>query len=202
MDPPLLLVTGFGPFTGCAENPSGAVACALPGLHSEALGGARILGRELPVTFAGAPPALEAFLEDAPGPPAALLGLGVQCGNWWRLESRAGSRLTSAKPDNDGVSGADVVVPREVAGTRWTSLELEPLATALRAAGAGDVRVSEVAGGFVCEWVYRHLLAHGERLGVPALFVHVPPAADVAVARQTQLVARLAKAVVAQLAAR
>ena len=94
MEPPLLLVTGFGTFTGCAENPSGAVARALPAVQAETLGGARVLGRELPVTFAGAPPAIEAFIEAAPGPPAALLGLGVHRENWWRLESCAGSRMT------------------------------------------------------------------------------------------------------------
>ena len=101
--------------------------------------------------------------------------------------------------------GEDVAVPGGTggaAGTLWTSLDLELLGTALRADGAGEVRTSEDAGGFVCEWVYRHLLAHGERLGVPAVFLHVPPLPDVGVARQTQLVAGLVKAVVAQLPGR
>jgi len=202
MTSPLVLVTGFGAFTGCAENPSGAVARSLAALRATDLGGARVLGCELPVTFAGAPPAIEAFVEAAPERPAALLGLGVHRENWWRLESRADSRLTSVKPDNDGVLGEAVVVLREVAGPRWTSLDLEPLAAALREDGAGEVRTSDSAGGFVCEWVYRHLLAHGERLGVPALFLHVPPLADVGLARQTEVVAGLVKAVVAQLSAR
>jgi pyrrolidone-carboxylate peptidase len=50
------------------------------------------------------------------------------------------------------------------------------------------VRISGDAGGYVCERTFRALLEEGERLEVPAMFLHVPPARAVAASEQTRLV--------------
>ena len=50
-----LLITGFGPFEGVDDNPSGQLAQAL---HAPP----RRVGVELPVTFRGAPVAMDAAL--------------------------------------------------------------------------------------------------------------------------------------------
>lgn len=167
----LVLVTGFGPFLDVARNPSGEAALALaqappPGLE--------VVGVELPVSFAGAPAALEAALSGlAPRVPDVLLALGLHRGSWLRLEQRARARLGSAKPDAEGRRGAEQGLL--AGGELRCRLDLEVLAQGLVAAGAADVRLSRDAGGYVCERTYHAALAAGERLGRPALFLHVPP---------------------------
>jgi len=172
---PLVLVTGFGPFPRVAENPSGAVARRLDG---EAVGGLEVRGVELPVSYARAPAALAAVLAElAPRVPRVLLGLGVQRGGFLRLERRARGVLGSARPDVDGALAAELA---PAGPERATRLELEPLRAALAAAAPCEARVSDDAGGYVCEAVYGRLLERAEALGTEALFLHVPPATAVA----------------------
>jgi len=169
---PLVLVTGFGPFRDVARNPSGELAEALA-LDPPA--GVEVVGRVLPVSFAAAPPALEAAIERlAPRVPDAILGLGVQRGAWFRLERRARAVLDSEKPDLDGRFAREL----EPLGARdlECALDLERLCAAMRAAGAGEARASDQAGGYVCERVFRAALEAGARLGLPGLFLHLPPA--------------------------
>lgn len=182
----LLFVTGFGPFFRVTRNASGEVARALAAAPPP---GWDVVAHELPVTFAGAPPALEAALDAlAPRIPDLLLALGVHREGWFRLERRARPRLDSAKPDNDGVYAAALgpVGERELA----TPLDLAALAERLRRAGAAEARVSEDAGGFVCERAYLAALEAGRRRGFPALFLHVPPAERLDPAEQAAILRR------------
>ncbi|MDF1801190.1 MAG: hypothetical protein P1V81_18645 [Planctomycetota bacterium] len=185
-----VLLTGFGPFPGVTENPSGALAELLA---AEPPPGLAVVSTVLPVTFADSPGALGAFVEAQEEPrPALLLSMGVHPGEGFRLERHARARPTSEKPDEAGGSG----LTGELVGAdrvRSTDLDLERLAEGLAevAAGSGGVRVSEDAGGYVCDWTYQHLLQHGERLGVPALFLHVPPLDRVPLDEQRRVVERL-----------
>lgn len=182
----LLLVTGFGPFFRVARNASAEVARALAATPPA---GWEVAARELPVTFAGAPPALEAALAElAPRLPDLLLSLGVHRKGWFRLERRARPRLTSAKPDNEGVRAASLGPVGET--ERATTLDLELLAGLLVRAGAPEVRVSEDAGGFVCERTYLAALEAGERERFPALFLHLPPADLLDPGRQAAILRR------------
>ena len=185
-----LLLTGFGPFPGVTENPSGALAELLA---AEPPAGVSVASTVLPVTFADSPGALGAFVEAHAEPrPWLLLSMGVHPGEGFRLERHARARPTSEKPDEAGGSGlAGGLVGADRA--RSTDLDLEHLAAGLVevAAGSGGVRVSEDAGGYVCDWTYQHLLQHGERLGVPALFLHVPPLDHVPLDEQRRVVERL-----------
>jgi pyroglutamyl-peptidase len=193
---PLVVVTGFGPFPGVEVNPSGAVALALAGLGPDALGGARVRARVLPVSVARAGDAVDALLAELddtePVPPAALLSLGVQREPRFRLELRARARLTSERPDADGQAVAGTRLEGEE--ERRTTLDLEELAGVLEAAGAGDVHRSDDAGGYVCERVYHHVLGRAAELGVRGLFLHVPPEDAVPAERQVPVVAALVAA--------
>lgn len=183
----MILVTGFGPFPGVAHNPSGALA---ESLAAQPPAGLELASTVLPVTFAGVPGALSDFVEaHHAAPPRALLSMGVHPGEGFRLERCARARPSSGKVDDSGVVGQDFDAGRE----RRTSLDLERLAAELlpTAAALGGIRVSEDAGGYVCDWTYQHLLQHAERLGVPALFLHVPPLERVELAAQRGLVERL-----------
>ena len=194
MESPLLLITGFGAFEGVEENPSGALASSLDGDPG-------VVGVELPVTFRGSAEAWdEALAGLAPRRPAALLSLGVHRRGSFRLERRAGATLSTGRPDcagetGDALSGA----MGGGAGDLATTLLLEPLAEALRAGGwEGEGEHSEDAGGFVCERIYRHVLMRGAELGVPGLFLHVPPLAAAPLERQVGPVRSLGEALRAQ----
>lgn len=170
MAAPLIVVTGFGPFEEVRENPSGLLAERLDG-RPDPLG--RVVGRRLPVGFEAAPRALDELLAELGRAPDALLLLGVHPGQGFRLEARAKASLRPGRPDALGVDAADL--GRSEGPDLWSPLDLKALAVALLFGGADPVAISDDAGGYVCEALYRHALERGEALGVPALFVHVPP---------------------------
>lgn len=195
MEPSLLFVTGFGAFESVQENPSGALARAL-----DRDSGVR--GIELPVTFRGSTQAWDAALEALqPRRPAALLSMGVHPGASFRLEHRAGPSLTSDRPDTAGESGSALADAMGGGpGDLETSLDLPDLERALRAGGwQGEVEHSRDAGGYVCERIYRHVLVRGAELGVPGLFLHVPPLSVAPLEQQLAPVRALVSALRAQL---
>lgn len=167
---PHLLVSGFGPFFEVDENPSRDVAFAL---ESEPPPGVRVSAVELPVTIESAGDVLAAAVAGAE-PVDAVLSLGVQKEPFFRVERRARCRLSATKPDNDGFVPAGTVLSpaRDLA----TALDVAACVRALLRSGAHDARPSDDAGGFVCERVYHRALALGAERGLPALFLHLPPA--------------------------
>jgi pyrrolidone-carboxylate peptidase len=176
-----LLITGFGPFAGVDHNPSGELARLLgqrPDCH----------GCELPVTFRGAAEGLDRELEALGQPALGILSLGVHRGPGFRLEHRAGGAIVGEREDNEGVTVSSL----GLAGPdRETSLDLDALEDALRAAGAMKVRQSRDAGAYVCERTYSHGLQRGAELGIQALFLHVPPGEEQSVGDQLPLVSAL-----------
>ncbi|MCP3917568.1 MAG: hypothetical protein GY711_18645 [bacterium] len=200
--PPHVLVTGFGAFEGVEDNPSGQAARALDGTRVPTRDGVElgVRGIELPVTFRGAPEALEDALLAAR--PVAIVATGVHRGPCMRLERRAGASLRSGRPDNDGVVAESLSLSGPSADRDLeTELDLDRLEDVLRASGAADVMRSEDAGGYVCECVYRRVLEIGVREGIPGLFLHVPPLASMAVADQLPLVRAVVAEVAAQISA-
>ncbi len=187
---PLVLVTGFGPFEKRRFNPSRIVAAAL---EREPPRGVRVASCELPVSFHGAPREVERFVARyVRRRPALILGLGVQRAAYFRFEQRARGRYTTSRVDNDGVAGAEVGA--RVGPTLRTELDVRELARLLRDAGASDVRLSNDAGGYVCERTYHALLSAGAKYGIPALFLHVPPAAAAPSRVQARLVRAMLRA--------
>lgn len=166
---PLLIATGFGPFGEVERNPSGELALELGANPPPRT---RVAATVLPVTFEGVPGALREHVDGA-GAPKALLSMGVHPGAGFRLERRARAAPTSKVLDNLGRTGAAYAADR----ARVSALELEPLRAKLAPLAdelATSITISDDAGGYVCDWTYQQLLQHGERLRVPALFLHVP----------------------------
>ena len=170
MPQPILFLTGFEPFLDTPVNASGELARALDGAI---VGDARVHAVVLPVTFDGMPPAYRAALKALPAPPLALCSLGVQRESYFRLENRARPVLDSHKPDTSGAFASEQA-PLGAADRR-TTLDLEVLAQAIHAAGGEDVRISEDAGGYVCERCYWEVLGESLARDIPAVFLHVPP---------------------------
>jgi len=184
MLPPLVLVSGFGAFERVGANPSAAIARALGRRPPR---GWRVAAVELPVSFARAPQAWDAFRRGLRGRPALFLALGVSKEASLRLERLGRPRLKAVRrADVDG----DLPRAHSRRGPALeTPLDLGRLARALRARGAGPVRVrvSSSAGGYVCERIYHHVLVRAREEGLPALFVHVPPLRRVPLATQVRL---------------
>jgi len=128
---------------------------------------------------------------------AAPMALGNHRDPWFQLERRARGRHGGYAPlrvDNDGQSASALAF--DLGDDLESALDLDALAEVLRAAGAIDVRVSEDAGGYVCELTHHVVLTEGRRLGVPALFLHCPPVEVLSAAGLTPLVGALARALV------
>ena len=194
MAAPCLLVTGFGPFLQVSENPSGLVARALDG---ELLDGIEVRGVELSVAFERIAPEYAAALAGlAPRTPLALVSLGVHREGWFRLEERARPELASDRLDNDGRPAA--AMGRLGEGELHTGLDLDALSGALLAGGAGEVRRSDDAGGYVCERTYYEVLERAGELGIPGLFLHVPPVEFVPAVEQRGPVLALLREVLRQ----
>jgi pyrrolidone-carboxylate peptidase len=187
---PLVLITGFGSFEHVGRNASREVAQAL---EREPPRGVRVRAAELPVAFAELAPALARELGALyPERPDLLLGLGVQKLPTFRLERRSRGRLEGRRPDVRGTTASALVRGRNV--DRTTPFDLERLARVLAEAGAARVEISDDAGGYVCERAYYELLEAGRRLDRPALFLHVPPAGEVAPELQAPIVRALVAA--------
>ncbi len=183
-----LFLTGFGPFPGVERNPSREIARAL---EERGLGaGIEVTAAELPVAFHAVAAAIEEALAALARQPDVILGIGVWGnGNCFRLERRARGIFDATRLDNDGDTGAGIDLGPE----RATDYNLERLAEVMRAAGAGEVRISDDAGRYVCERTYLHLLARAQELGARAIFLHVPPLEVIDLERQIACVMALAR---------
>ncbi|NOT31126.1 MAG: hypothetical protein HOP15_11815 [Planctomycetes bacterium] len=180
---PLALVSGFGPFEAFGVNPSAEVARALA---ARPPAGLRVRSRILPVSYARAPLVWDELLASG-DPPELLLGLGVASRRrGFSLERWAKPQLKLVlRQDVDGRSAREFSVD----GPRLrTSVDLARLLVALRRRGVKEASISRTAGGYVCEHIYHHLLAHAGERGVPGLFVHVPPLRFAPLERQIQVI--------------
>ena len=176
-----VLVTGFGPFEGVPLNPSGLIAKAL---HN----GQDIVGVELPVSYQRSREALrEAF--NTCTRPSLLLGLGVHGEAGFRFEQQAGTAFIDY-PDVDGASGLLFCRASEPLETR---LEIAEIAGALIDHSEARASLSQDAGGYLCEWIYRLLLERAETVGCQALFVHVPPLSLTGLTEQIEAIKNLLK---------
>jgi pyroglutamyl-peptidase len=167
---PLVLLTGFEPFDGADLNPSWEVARALDG---ELVAGARVVARQLPTTFAGAPAALTSALRALR--PVAVLALGLAGSRGVVSVERISVNVIDARiPDNAGDQPIDQpALPGAPLAYRST-LPIKAIVARLREQGIA-AEVSQTAGTFVCNQVF-HVLMHAlrRRPGVRAGFIHLP----------------------------
>ena len=176
MTPARVLVTGFGPFEGVPVNPSGLIAKTLDN-------GQDIVGVELPVSYQRSRDSLRKALQVCTGS-ALLLGLGVHGEAGFRFEQQAGTAFLDY-PDIDGESGLHLCKASAPLATR---LAIECLAQDAVGHSQVEAWVSQDAGGYLCEWVYRLLLERAETTGCQALFVHVPPVARTGLNEQIETI--------------
>jgi len=195
MSAPLLLVTGFGPFGDVEDNPSARIVERLDADPPEDL---ELLVRILPVSFRRCASGLDSALKALePRHPAAILSLGLHGdGTSFRVEARATTALVDGRPDVLGVEAGAIRLPKNEA--LHSTLDLDALRESLNQQGVPEAELSEDAGGYVCERLYFHALARAQSLGVPAVFLHVPPFEEVGLEAQLRSVRQFLSALARQ----
>ncbi len=163
-----VLLTGFEPFGGDGDNPSGE-AVHLVAAH---WGGPEVLVTAvLPVTFEGAAARLRELL--AEHRPDVVVAAGLAGGRTAIGIERIAVNLIDARiPDNDGAQPVDEPSIPGAPAAHFATLPVKAIVGALDAAGI-PAEVSHSAGTFVCNHVFFTALdaaAPGTRAG----FVHVP----------------------------
>lgn len=166
--PRQVLVTGFGPFPGVAENPSATIAARLADRPPPGL---RIVSRILPTTWS--------VLPAVPGPVARagaeiVLHVGVAAGTVRpRLEAVAWNRC-AALADAEGRRPAGASLAAASPGRLRPQVAAGRIAMAVRRAGRA-VDVSHSAGAYLCNAVFFRSLAAARRPRAPTVaFLHVP----------------------------
>lgn len=166
---PRVLITGFGPFPGMSENPSGWLAETLG--SGACAPGWDVHGLVLPTEWqavAALEPRLHAELQ-----PHVMIHFGVSArATGLRLERAAHNRAEPRK-DACGSKPDRRTISADGAARLETRLPVKELSARLRDAGHA-ARASQSCGRYLCNFLYYHSLARTRREGGDALFVHVP----------------------------
>ena len=159
-----ILFTGFSPFGGEKINPSWEAVSRLP----DKIGGAEIVKRRLPVSYAGSEAALARLIGEirpdyviAAGQAGGRTGISVEC--------CALNRDHADMPDNDGDRRLYAPIAEGGPAALFTDAPVERLVEAVRGAGHACAP-SFSAGTYVCNHAYYRLLSSMGR----GLFLHVP----------------------------
>ncbi len=163
-----VLLTGFEPFEGQSVNASWLAVQAVAASWS----GPPLHVVRLPVSFARAPIALLAALEDHR--PDVVVCVG-EAGDRSALEvERVAVNVADARiADNDGAQPLDAPVVPDAPVAYLTGLALRRCVEAATRVGV-PARVSNSAGTFVCNAVFYTLARAMAGTGTPHGFVHVP----------------------------
>lgn len=162
-----ILLTGFEPFGGDAHNPT---RDAVLRVRERWTGPHKLVTAILPVTFAGAPAALQRLVDAEQ--PDIVIATGVAGGRGRISVERVGLNLQDARiPDNAGERPVDTESVPGGPAAAFATLPVKRIVAAITDAGIpGEVSMS--AGTFVCNHLlYTTLQANpGRWVG----FVHVP----------------------------
>ncbi len=165
-----ILVTGFEPFGGDVENPSGQLAARLDGAR---LHGRLVRGQNLPVAFGVAATELQRAIRRHH--PEMVICLGLAAGRQVLSLERVALNLDDARiPDNQGQKPVDVPIRKTGATAYLSTLPIKAMYQKLVRAG-WPVEVSTSAGTYVCNHVFYCLIHYLRRYPGPrGGFIHVP----------------------------
>lgn len=169
-----ILLTGFDPFGGGANNPSWLIAQAL---HGQRIAGHQVVAAQLPTAFGQSLQRLQSLLQEHQ--PSITLCLGLAGGRAALSIERIGININDARiPDNCGAQPIDTPVQAGGPAAYFASLPIKAMLRGVQRAGV-PCEVSQTAGTFVCNHVLYGLMHMLQAQGVgPAGarggFVHVP----------------------------
>lgn len=166
-----LLLFGFNKYLDFSVNPSSQV---VKQLKREGLPHATFEAHVLPVSYRRVRIRLDQILKQQTFD--LIIGFGLAPGiNGMRLEKRALNRITSRKPDQDGVIRHGLrILPRRPEAYR-TQVKLLQIQQALLKRHI-PTTISHNPGGYVCNFSYFLILNHiiQKKLPTRCLFVHLP----------------------------
>ena len=166
-----ILITGFEPFDGEAENPSWE---AVRPLEDERIEGHRIVARLMPCVFGEAIDRLED--EIAALDPQIVICVGQAAGRAEISIERVAINLEDARiPDNSGAQPLDRPIVSKGPAAYFSSLPVKAIVRDLHGAGI-PAGASQTAGTFVCNHIFYgacHVRA-SRRLKFRTGFIHVP----------------------------
>lgn len=175
-----ILLTGFEPFGGDADNPSMQLLRAFEGRMME---GAVLATALLPVSYGNAPRVLaEALRRERP---TLVLALGQAGGRPQLSLERVALNLADARiPDNDGAQPLDVPLLPGAPAAYFSDLPLKAMRRAMQERGV-PAELSLSAGSFVCNAVFYALMHQAAGLAPRprAGFMHLPLLPSQAAAR-------------------
>ena len=169
---PRVLLTGFGPFPGVADNPSAWLAETLAERSARDVD-AEFHARVVPTAWQEAQ-IMPRFYEELQ--PHVMIHFGVsQRAKTFRIERFAHNRA-ARRGDAHGLMPSAPVIQAEGADRIATKLPAAALAAHLRTCGVAAAS-SRSAGSYLCNFLYYHSLDWALRQPDPrlVLFVHVPP---------------------------
>ncbi|KAL6657060.1 hypothetical protein ACP70R_004840 [Stipagrostis hirtigluma subsp. patula] len=177
-------VTGFGKFSGVAENPTEKMVSDLKSfMEKNVLGSCTVLETAGQGALGTLHKLLKSAIADRENRSSAQgqviwIHFGVDsCATKFALENQAVNEATFPCPDELGWKPRRVPIVASdgsISRRRKTTLPVDELIKSLRKLGY-DVMPSDDAGQFVCNYVYYHSLRFAEEHGIKSLFVHVPP---------------------------
>lgn len=172
---PRVLLTGFGPFLGVAENPSAwlaeTLAAQIPSPEFDSELHASILPTEWETVSALMPRLYETLQ------PHVMIHFGLsERAKSFRIERSAHNRA-ARRADAMGAMPSGPVIHLKGPDRFDTELPATALAAHLRRSGLPAV-TSRSAGRYLCNFLYYHSLdwARRQKSACLVLFVHIPPA--------------------------
>jgi pyroglutamyl-peptidase len=166
-----VLVTGFEPFGGEAENPSWEAVRLLQG---ESIDGHALAIRQMPCVFGEAIERLEREIEASDA--SVVICVGQAGGRAEISLERIAINLEDARiPDNVGARPLDRPVIEGGPAAYFTTLPVKAILRELLAAGI-PASLSQTAGTFVCNHIFYGAchIAKMRRRKLRAGFIHVP----------------------------
>lgn len=164
-----VLLTGFMPFGGEKINPSWLAVEKV-----QAPENVRLVKRELPVTYLGAPQALRTWMDEYL--PDCVVCVGQAGGRKvMTVEQVAINLMDAGAPDNDGFKAEDLPVMDGGENALFSTLPVKKMVQAMQNAGVPAAR-SLSAGSYVCNCVLYSALHYARKKGMQTkcCFVHVP----------------------------
>jgi pyroglutamyl-peptidase len=166
---PRVLITGFGPFPGVPENPSGWLAETLAAQSQDFDGDfhALVLSTEWEAVARLAPHLHETLQ------PHVMIHFGVSPrAKHLRIERSAHNHATTRRDACGALPSTGAISPSGAARLD-TALPVAPLAAHLRAKGIG-AEASVSCGRYLCNFLYYRSLEWAQSQSRNALFVHIP----------------------------
>ncbi len=171
MDNRPVLLTGFEPYGGRGRNPAHEAMLAL---HDCVIGGRRVVGAGLPVSFDKIAGLAAAMMKDIN--PCVVISLGLWPGeSLIRLERIAVNIADFEIADNEGVLAVDQEVLATQPAALLSTLPLRTIEAAILEAGI-PARLSATAGTYLCNACLYSFLTAASRHPEPVAcgFIHVP----------------------------